>query len=353
MNMNSAYKILVSFSICGLSFAPFYFAAAEVLPNRPPALEPIGNKTIEVGQEFAFIVYAEDPDGDSVSYKLSILPPGATFKEFRGVGKIYYIFRWTPQYSQRGTRSVTFFAEDSNGAADLETIELAVIEATRDTDVIAPFISDVELVDRTGNSATISWSTNEPAVGRIEYGTSSKYGEFSSFTDDFSLTSRKTIKNLKPGTLYRYRVSAKDRAGNSSFSGEKSFSTVSLEAIAESELRFRIANLKLARANGDTRVYYIADIGLKKWIRNEEIFRSYKNNKWENIVVVSPGDLEIYPDISLVRHKDDKKVYRIEGNTKRWIKTAAAFTGLGYKWNEVLAINKTEFDFYAEGSPIE
>ncbi len=353
MNMSSACKIFISVGMCSLSFVLFHFAFAEVSGNRPPVLEPIGNKTIEVGEEFAFIVYAEDPDGDFVSYKLSILPPGATFKEFRGVGKIYYIFRWTPQYAQRGTRSVTFFAEDSNGTADIETIELVVKEATRNTDVIAPFISDVDLIDRTGNSATISWSTNEPAVGRIEYGTSSKYGELSSFTDDFALTSRKTIKNLKPGTLYRYRVAAKDKTGNASFSGEKSFSTVSVEAIAEAELRIRIASSKLVSAKGDTRVYYITDSGLKKWIRNEEIFRSYKNNKWENVVVVSPGDLEIYPDVSLIRHRDDKKVYRIEGNTKRWIKTAAAFTGLGYKWNEVLAINKTEFDFYAEGSPIE
>lgn len=351
--MNSAYKIFASFVVCSLSFVLFDFVLAEEPSNRPPVLGPIGNKTIEVGQEFAFIVFAEDPDGDFISYTLSILPQGATFKEFRGVGKIYYIFRWTPQYTQRGTRSITFFAEDSRGAADLETIELAVKEATSDKDVIAPFISDVALIDRTGNSGTISWATNEISVGRIEYGTSSAYGELSTFTDDFALEARKTIKNLKPGTLYRYRVRAKDKAGNESFSGEKSFSTVSLEAIAEAELQFRIANSRLARIKGDTRVYYITDRGLKKWIRNEEIFRSYKNNKWENVVVVSPQDLDIYPDVSLIRHGGDKKVYRIEGNIKRWIKTAAAFEGLGYDWNEILSVNKTEFDFYGEGPQIE
>jgi hypothetical protein len=348
-----SYKIFISLVICGLSFALFHFVLAQESSNRPPVLEPIGNKTIEVGEEFAFIVYALDPDGDYVSYKISLLPPGATFKEFRGVGKIYYIFRWTPQFSQRGTRSVTFFAEDPSGTADLETIDLITKEAARNTDVIAPFISDVALVDSTGNSATISWSTNEPAVGRIEYGTSVNYGELTTFTDEFALASRKLIKNLKPGTLYRYRVAAKDVAGNMSFSGEKSLSTVSVEAIAKVELRFRIAALKLARAGGDTRVYYVTDSGLKKWIRNEEIFRSYKNNKWENIVVVSPGDLDIYPNVSLIRHGEDKKVYKIEGNTKRWIKTAEAFNGLGYKWNEILAINKTEFDFYKDGTVIE
>jgi hypothetical protein len=219
--------------------------------------------------------------------------------------------------------------------------------------VIAPFISDVFLADRTGNSATISWSTNEPAVGRIEYGTSEQYGESSSFTENFELASSKTIKNLKPGTLYRYRVVAQDKTGNVSFSGEKSFSTISVEAIADAELRTRIAAAKLARVKGDTRVYYVTDSGLKKWIRNEEIFRSYKNNKWENIVAVSLGDLDMYPDVRLVRHGEDKKVYKIEDNTKRWIKTEAAFTGLGYKWNEVLSISKTEFDFYKDGTVIE
>ncbi|MFY9458089.1 MAG: fibronectin type III domain-containing protein [Candidatus Spechtbacterales bacterium] len=351
--MNSACKIFILLGICSLSFVFFNFVLAEVPSNRPPVLEPIGNKTIEVGQEFAFVVYAQDLDGDYVSYSLSLLPSGATFREFQGVGKIYYIFRWTPEFTQRGTRSITFFAEDPSGAADLETIELGVMEATPDKDVVAPFVSDVTLIDRTGNSAIISWSTNELAVGRIEYGISAVYGELTSFTDDFAREIRQTIKNLKPGTLYRYRVAAKDKAGNQSFSGEKSFSTVSLETIAESELRLRIANLKLARAEGDTRVYYITDRGLKKWIRNAEIFRSYKNNKWENIVVVSPGGLDIYPEVSLIRQVDDKKVYKLEGNVKRWIKTAAAFARLGYDWNNILSINKTEFDFYAEDPPIE
>lgn len=349
--MNIAHKTFVLFVVCSLGFIFFDFVFAQESVNRPPVLTPIGNKTIEVGQEFVFIVFAEDPDGDAISYTLSILPPGATFKEFRGVGKIYYIFRWTPEFAQRGTRSVTFFAEDQKGAADLETIELIVKEAVSDKDVIAPFISDLALVDMTGNSATISWSTNELTVGKIEYGTSSNYGEMSDFTTDFSLTFRKTIKNLKPGTLYRYRVRAKDKTGNESFSGEKSFSTVSLEAIAEAEARANPP--KLARARGDTRVYYISEKGLKKWIRNEEIFSSYKSNRWEDIAVVSPSFLEIYPEVNLIRLKGDYKVYKIEGNTKRWVKTQDVFNKLEYRWDEVLAINKTEFDFYKEGLMIE
>jgi len=351
--MNRLYTFFISLGACSLCFAFFGIAYAQEVANRSPVLEVIGDKVTEVGEELAFVVSASDPDGDFLSYAVSILPPGATFTEFRGVGKIYYIFRWTPRYSQRGTYSTTFFAEDPSGAADLETITLRAKEAASDEDVIAPFISDAVVVARSGNSAIISWVTNEPAIGRIEYGTSPDYGTETSFTDDFTTISRQTIENLELGTLYRYRVVAKDEAGNESFSGEKSFSTISAEAVADVDLRFRIANSQLARVSGEARVYYITKGGLKKWIRNPEIFRSYPNNRWEDVVVVSPGDLDIYPQVNLIRREGDYKVYKMEGDTKRWIKTAEAFTRLGYDWNKILSINDTEFRFFGEGSVIE
>ena len=351
--MNRLYTFFISLGTCSLCFVLSGIAYAQEPANRPPVLEAIGDKETEVGEELIFVVFASDPDGDLVSYTVSTLPPGATFKEFGGVGTIYYIFRWTPTYAQRGTYSATFFAEDPSGAVDLETIELTGREVVSDEDVIAPLISDVIVVDRTGNSAIISWVTNEPAKGKIEYGISADYGTETSFTDDFARTSRKTIENLEPGILYRYRVVTKDEAGNESFSGEKSFSTISTEAVAEADLRIRIANSQLARVRGEVRVYYITKRGLKKWIRNQEIFSSYKDNKWENVVVVSPGDLDIYPEANLIRRAGDYKVYKLVGDTKRWIKTAEAFNRLGYNWNDILSVNDTEFSFYRDDSPIE
>ena len=110
--------------------------------------------------------------------------------------------------------------------------------------------------------------------------------------------------------------------------------------------------LYLARAEGSSKVYYISDSGYKKWIRNTEIFNSY-NNKWDDIAVVSQKDLAAYPDINLIRVKGGERVYKLEGNTKIWIKTAEIFNKLGYDWGAIHTVNETEFDFYSEGSAID
>lgn len=108
----------------------------------------------------------------------------------------------------------------------------------------------------------------------------------------------------------------------------------------------------LARAEGDSKVYYISGSGYKKWIRNIEIFNSY-DNKWDDVALVSQKDLDIYPDVNLIRAKGGERVYKLEGSTKRWVKTAEIFNKLGYDWGAILTVNETEFDFYSEGNAIE
>ena len=110
--------------------------------------------------------------------------------------------------------------------------------------------------------------------------------------------------------------------------------------------------LYLARAEGSSKVYYISGGGYKKWIRNIEIFNSYDNN-WDDVVLVSQKDLDIYPDVSLIRAKGGERVYKLEGSTKRWVKTAEIFNKLGYDWGAILTVNETEFNFYTEGSAID
>lgn len=94
--------------------------APEPQPNRPPDLNPIGNKRAEVGTQLEFTVHAADPDGDPLDYSASGLPDGAIFSPSTQV------FTWTP--TRAGTFSgITFRATD--GA--LTTSEDITITATR------------------------------------------------------------------------------------------------------------------------------------------------------------------------------------------------------------------------------
>jgi murein L,D-transpeptidase YcbB/YkuD len=52
--------------------------------------------------------------------------------------------------------------------------------------------------------------------------------------------------------------------------------------------------------------------------------------------------------VTLIRYANDPKVYVIENNQKRWVKTGEDFTKLGYKWSDVKIAPATET--YADGA---
>ncbi len=94
---------------------------SDTSPNRPPVLDPIGDKTVEANTELKFTVTASDADGDSLTFSASNLPQGANFDVQTQT------FVWTPSSEQVGTYSgITFSVSDSSGASDAESITITV-----------------------------------------------------------------------------------------------------------------------------------------------------------------------------------------------------------------------------------
>ncbi len=91
--------------------------------NRPPVLDPIGNKQVQVYNELKFTLTAEDPDDDTLIFGSENLPFGATLNESNGK------FSWIPTGAQLGEHIVTFTVEDGNGGFDSETITITVTES--------------------------------------------------------------------------------------------------------------------------------------------------------------------------------------------------------------------------------
>lgn len=87
--------------------------------DRPPVLDPIGNKTVDEGSTLSFTVTGSDPDGDSIVLSATDLPSGAVFTP--GTGN----FSWTPDSTQSGNYPVTFTAT-AGGLSDSETITISV-----------------------------------------------------------------------------------------------------------------------------------------------------------------------------------------------------------------------------------
>ena len=112
------------------------------------------------------------------------------------------------------------------------------------------------------------------------------------------------------------------------------------------------SRIKLLQVIGDSKIYYITESGLKKHIPNSQVFLSYDDNNWDNVVRVNRVELNAYPDNVLIRAEDDYKVYRLENSKKRWIKTAEAFNRMGYDWSNITTVNTVEINAHSTGAEI-
>jgi hypothetical protein len=100
--------------------APNYLAGSS---NTPPVLDPIGTKTMYLGETLTFTATASDADlpAQVLTFSLIGAPPGATI----GLGTGH--FTWTP--TAAGTNQLTVRVSDNGGPqkSDDETITLTVL----------------------------------------------------------------------------------------------------------------------------------------------------------------------------------------------------------------------------------
>ncbi|MBI4601843.1 MAG: DNRLRE domain-containing protein [Planctomycetes bacterium] len=92
-------------------------------------------------------------------------------------------------------------------------------------DVDPPSISGVAALNVTATSATVVWSTDEPADSLVDYGLDATYGSQAS---DASLVTSHAVDltGLSESTTYHYRVTSSDASGNSASSADITFTTL-------------------------------------------------------------------------------------------------------------------------------
>jgi len=92
-------------------------------------------------------------------------------------------------------------------------------------DTTPPVISSVAASDITISGATISWTTNEAATSRVQYGTTTNYGGTTSIDSLMQTLHLQELSGLAPGTMYHYQVLSMDEEGNMAVSGDYVFTT--------------------------------------------------------------------------------------------------------------------------------
>jgi hypothetical protein len=91
-------------------------------------------------------------------------------------------------------------------------------------DTTAPEMRDVAAT-KLSTSATIVWTTDEPATSRIVYGTSSDYGSTTLFDAALVTQHAQALTGLALNTTYHFKVSSLDASGNSTWSDDLTFTT--------------------------------------------------------------------------------------------------------------------------------
>ena len=92
-------------------------------------------------------------------------------------------------------------------------------------DTTPPIISSISFLSFTSNSATITWTTNEPADTQVTYGPTSSLGSVTTLDSSLTTSHTVTVSGLTGGTTYHLKVLSKDVAGNLTTSGDYAFGT--------------------------------------------------------------------------------------------------------------------------------
>lgn len=114
-------------------------------------------------------------------------------------------------------------SKDASGNKGTSSDGTFVTSAVADT--TAPTISNVLTSGITTTSATIGWTTNENATGRVQYGTTTDYGSFTSVNASLMQSHSFVLSSLTPSTLYHFRVISADGSGNVATSSDGTFTT--------------------------------------------------------------------------------------------------------------------------------
>jgi hypothetical protein len=121
-----------------------------------------------------------------------------------------------------------FAVMSRDAAGNLTTSTDKTFTTASIADATAPLLSSVAVSGVSSTSATVSWTTNEPATSKVFFtsGTSLDLGTASSVTNNALVTNHSvTLIGLSASTTYSYAARSADSSGNVSTSGTGSFVT--------------------------------------------------------------------------------------------------------------------------------
>ena len=113
----------------------------------------------------------------------------------------------------------------SKDASNNTTASADFTFTTSTPDTTPPVVSNITVNPLAATSATVNWTTNEPADGRVEYGTTTNYGSTTPLQPGLVLSHAISIAGLSASTEYHFRIHTRDSSLNPALPSGGTFTT--------------------------------------------------------------------------------------------------------------------------------
>jgi len=253
-------------------------------------------------------------------------------------------------------------------------------------ETVQPVIKDEKIIDVTSNAIALSWATNEKTTGAVFYRGELEKSYHSLGEESLGYNHIKVISGLKPGKRYYIKITASDKSANKSTTylytntrtGQTPVLSISyIEPLSSDEdlvfprtmiLRWKTNRITKSSVSYGTSLDNLATISsdpspqreLEHEVRLANLdpeknyfFKITATDYFANVVTskmmsfTTPPPRKELASGSIVMGSG-YKVYVIEGNTKRWIKSANVFLKLGYKWSWIEKVEDSLLNDYKE-----
>ncbi|MEN6472498.1 MAG: hypothetical protein ABFD81_00620 [Syntrophaceae bacterium] len=126
-------RFVAAFSVGAYSLTDYedvLFTVGDV--DRPPRLDPLGDKKFEYNELHQFVVTADDPEFDPITYAAYYVPAAAAPQPVSAIGAAFdpetQVFSWQPDEGDIGhTYTIRFRAQDGSGAYDVQDVDISVV----------------------------------------------------------------------------------------------------------------------------------------------------------------------------------------------------------------------------------
>ena len=197
-------------------------SATPSLAVTPQITTDFGSVSVGASADRSFTV--TNTGGVASATPFSIVSGGA-FTLSPGTSQTV-VARFSPPAAGSFANTVLFNSNASTAARSVTGSGAAAADTT------PPVISSITVSSLTATTATITWTTNEPADAQAEYGLTTAYGTLSAPDSNLVTAHVRALPGLSAGTLYHYRVRSQDASGNLAVSADSTLTTIAVDTTA-------------------------------------------------------------------------------------------------------------------------